>query len=75
MGAFEELLERGHSLVVIEHNMEVIQCADWIIDLGPEGGEDGGRVVYQGPRQGILECPASHTGRCLKRHLERKVTV
>lgn len=75
MGAFEELLERGHSLVVIEHNMEVIQCADWIIDLGPEGGEDGGRIVYQGPRQGILECPASHTGRCLKRHLERKVTV
>lgn len=72
MGAFEELLERGHSLVVIEHNMEVIQCADWIIDLGPEGGEDGGQVVYQGPRKGILECPASHTGACLKRYLERK---
>jgi excinuclease ABC subunit A len=72
MGAFEELLERGHSVVVIEHNLEVIQCADWIVDLGPEGGADGGKVVYAGPRNGILDCPASHTGRYLKRHLERK---
>jgi len=72
MGTFEELLERGHSLVVIEHNMEVIQCADWIIDLGPEGGEGGGRVVYAGPREGLLESPVSHTGCYLKRHLEKR---
>jgi len=72
MGAFEELLERGHSIVVIEHNMEVIQCADGIIDLGPEGGEGGGRVVYAGPRQGLLNVISSHTGRYLKRHLEKK---
>ncbi len=72
MGAFEELLERGHSVLVIEHNMEVIQCADWIIDLGPEGGADGGRVVYSGPREGILKCASSYTGRYLKNHLERK---
>jgi excinuclease ABC subunit A len=72
MGAFEELLGRGHSVLVIEHNLEVIQCADWIIDLGPEGGEEGGRVVYAGPREGILDCEASYTGRFLKRHLTKK---
>lgn len=72
MGAFEELLERGHSILVIEHNMEVIQCADWVIDLGPEGGEGGGRVVYGGPRQGLLDVPSSYTGRYLKRYLEKR---
>jgi excinuclease ABC subunit A len=72
MGAFEELLSRGHSVLVIEHNLEVIQCADWIIDLGPEGGEEGGRVVYAGPREGILDCEASYTGQFLKRHLRKK---
>lgn len=72
MGAFEELLERGHSVLVIEHNMEVIQGADWIIDLGPEGGEEGGRIVYSGPRAGLLKCLPSHTGRFLKNHLARK---
>lgn len=72
MRAFEELLERGHSILVIEHNMEVIQCADWVIDLGPEGGEGGGKVVYSGPREGLLNVPSSHTGRYLRRHLERK---
>ncbi len=72
MGAFEELLERGHSLLVIEHNMEVIQCADWIIDLGPEGGSGGGEVVYAGPRRGIVDRSSSHTGRYLKHHLEKR---
>lgn len=75
MGAFEELLARGHSLVVIEHNMEVIRCADWIIDLGPEGGEEGGNVVYAGPREGLLESPLSHTGHYLNRHLRRLVSA
>ena len=70
MNAFEELLERGHSVLVIEHNLEVIRCADWIIDLGPEGGEGGGNVVYAGPRDGILDCAASHTGRYLKRRFD-----
>ena len=72
IGAFEELLERGHSILVIEHNMEVIQCADWVIDLGPEGGEGGGQLVYAGSLEGLLEAPSSYTGRYLKRHLERK---
>ncbi len=72
MGAFEELLERGHSILVIEHNLEVIACADWLIDLGPEGGEGGGKLVYQGPRDGILHSSISHTGRYLKRLLEKR---
>ncbi len=72
LSAFEELLEQGHSLLVIEHNMELIRCADWMIDLGPEGGEGGGDVVYAGPRDGILKHPSSHTGRYLKRRLEKK---
>lgn len=72
MGAFEELLERGHSVLVIEHNMEVIQCADWVIDLGPEGGEEGGQVVYQGPRGGLVKVPASYTGRYLKELAQKK---
>jgi excinuclease ABC subunit A len=71
MAAFDELLARGHSLVVIEHNMEIIRFADWIIDLGPEGGESGGQLVYQGPRKGILNSSNSYTGRYLKVHCER----
>ncbi|MBI4115124.1 MAG: hypothetical protein HY447_00960 [Candidatus Omnitrophica bacterium] len=72
MGAFEELLERGHSIVAIEHNMEIIQCADWIIDLGREGGSEGGDVVYEGPREGLLNSSLSYTGQYLKRYLEKR---
>ncbi|MBI3307516.1 MAG: excinuclease ABC subunit UvrA [Candidatus Omnitrophica bacterium] len=71
MEVFEELLSRGHSLVVIEHNMEVIRSADTIIDLGPEGGEGGGQVVYAGPREGILKCPNSYTGKYLAKYLKK----
>ncbi len=67
--AFETLLARGHSLCVIEHNMEVIKCADYVIDLGPEGGGAGGEVVYQGALKGLLKTPQSHTGRALKDYL------
>jgi excinuclease ABC subunit A len=68
MNAFAELLERGNSLVVIEHNMEVIKCADHLIDLGPEGGEQGGEVVYQGPLKGILKAHRSYTGQFLRKY-------
>lgn len=68
MKAFEELLARGHSVVIIEHNMEVIQLADYVIDLGPEGGHLGGRLVYAGDVAGIEKVAASHTGRCLKEY-------
>lgn len=75
MEAFEELLARGHSVLVIEHHMEVIQCADWVIDLGPEGGEGGGNIVYGGPTAGLMNTPTSHTGRYLKRHFDRKAAI
>ncbi len=64
LASLESLLEKGHSVLVIEHNLEVIKCADWIIDLGPEGGSQGGRVVYEGVPEDIPE--ETHTGRYLK---------
>ncbi len=67
--AFETLLARGHSLCVIEHNMEIIKCADYVIDLGPEGGDAGGEVVYQGALKGLLKEGRSLTGQALKGYL------
>ena len=64
--AFRKLLEAGHTLVVIEHNLDVIKTADYIIDLGPEGGEDGGRVVATGTPEQVAQIEASHTGRYLR---------
>ncbi len=63
---FNALVDAGHSLVVIEHNLDVIKAADWIIDLGPEGGDGGGRVVAVGPPEKIIRSDESHTGRFLK---------
>ncbi len=68
--AFDRLLNRGHSILVIEHHLELIRLADHIIDLGPEGGSEGGRLVYAGPLAGILEVPGSYTGQCLKNHFD-----
>jgi excinuclease ABC subunit A len=64
--AFRKLLEAGHSLVVIEHNLDVVKTADYIIDLGPEGGEDGGFVVAAGTPEQVTQVEASHTGRYLR---------
>jgi excinuclease ABC subunit A len=64
--AFEQLLARGHSLVVIEHNLDVIRAADWIIDLGPEGGDAGGEVVCVGTTEDVARCERSHTGAALR---------
>ena len=66
LASFARLVERGHSLLVIEHNLEVVKCADWVIDLGPEGGDGGGRVVAAGPPEAIAAAAASHTGRFLR---------
>ena len=65
--AFEELLDRGHSLLVIEHHLGLIRLADHVIDLGPEGGDKGGEVVYQGDVSGLMECARSYTGQYLKK--------
>jgi len=66
LAAFKKLLQAGHSLLVIEHNLDVIKTADWIIDLGPEGGEEGGRIVAAGTPEQIIRVPESHTGRYLR---------
>jgi excinuclease ABC subunit A len=66
LDAFRRLLAAGHSLVVIEHNLDVIRAADWIIDLGPEGGEEGGYVVAAGTVADVIACRASHTGAALQ---------
>ncbi|WP_200828832.1 excinuclease ABC subunit UvrA [Caballeronia choica] len=65
MQALRRLMERGHSLIVIEHNLDVIRAADWIIDLGPEGGDGGGQVVCVGTPDDVAACDGSHTGRAL----------
>jgi excinuclease ABC subunit A len=66
LGVLDRLADAGNTLVVIEHNLDVIKCADWIIDLGPEGGDRGGLVVAAGPPEAVATVPASHTGRYLR---------
>jgi excinuclease ABC subunit A len=65
------LVDQGNTVVLIEHNLDVIKQADWIIDLGPEGGAAGGRIVAQGPPEKIAATPESYTGRYLRRVLRR----
>lgn len=67
---FHRLVREGHSVVVIEHNMDVVKCADWVIDLGPEGGQEGGEVVAEGPPEEIVRERRSHTGRYLRPYLK-----
>lgn len=66
LAAFDRLIERGHSIVVIEHHHDIIKSADWIIDLGPEGGDAGGRVVFAGTPEEMLKCKESYTAKYLK---------
>jgi excinuclease ABC subunit A len=68
---FQRLVDAGHSVLVIEHNLEVIKSADWIIDLGPDAGDQGGRIVAAGTPEQIAACPESHTGSALRGLLER----
>ena len=68
---FQRLVDHGHSIVVIEHNLEVIKCADWIIDLGPEAGNEGGEVVATGTPEQIAKIDKSHTGRFLRKALSK----
>jgi excinuclease ABC subunit A len=62
---FNALISCGHSIVVVEHNIEIIKCADWVIDLGPEGGEQGGQLVFAGTPEDLVYCRKSHTGKAL----------
>jgi len=69
-----ELVEQGNSVVVIEHNLDVVKTADWVIDMGPEGGDGGGTIVAQGQPETIMKAKASHTGRFLKEAQQRRPT-
>jgi len=74
MRALRKLMSAGHSLIIIEHNLDVIRAADWLIDLGPEGGEDGGELVCQGTPEEVKEHPTSHTAQALREyalHMDR----
>lgn len=71
--AFNALIEKGHSLVVIEHNVEIIKSGDWIIDLGPEGGNKGGELIFQGTPEDLVHCEGSYTGKFLKGKIPEKV--
>lgn len=71
MESLNALIERGHSVLIIEHNMDVIKCADYIIDLGPEGGKDGGAIVFEGTPEEIIQCPTSYTGRFLREKIKK----
>ncbi len=71
--ALNRLIEEGHTLIVIEHNTDVIKCADWVIDLGPEGGNAGGNLIFAGTPEDLLKCKESITGDFLKKNKKRKL--
>ncbi|APD47987.1 MULTISPECIES: excinuclease ABC subunit UvrA [Synechococcaceae] len=75
MDVMQRLVDKGNSIVVIEHNLDVIRCADWLIDLGPEGGNKGGEIVAAGTPEQVAEHPSSHTGRYLKEVLAQHPAV
>ena len=62
-------MEKGHSVLVVEHNLEVIKSADWVVDLGPEGGQAGGNLVFEGTPEELVSVKESHTGRYLAEKL------
>ena len=66
LGIIRDLVKRDNTVIVIEHNLDVISQADWIIDLGPEGGGKGGEIIFAGTPEDLLECANSHTGKYLK---------
>jgi excinuclease ABC subunit A len=67
---FQRLVDAGHSVIVIEHNLDVIKSADWIIDLGPDAGDEGGQIVAEGRPERIAACEESHTGKALRELLD-----
>jgi excinuclease ABC subunit A len=73
LGVLERLVEAGNSVLVIEHNLDVIKYADYLIDLGPEGGDGGGKLVCEGTPEVVAQCAQSYTGQYLKPMLEKGV--
>lgn len=70
LDSFNALIARGHSIIIIEHNLDVIKCADWVIDLGPEGGKEGGRIIFEGKPEDLVKVAESYTGAALKEKLK-----
>ena len=70
LNILQRLVDAGNSVLVIEHNLDVIQASDWIIDLGPEGGDKGGRIIFEGTPEQIIKARESYTGRYLKESLK-----
>jgi excinuclease ABC subunit A len=73
LNAIYQLRESGNTVVIIEHNMDIINACDYIIDLGPGGGEDGGRVLFQGPIEDFENCQKSETAYYLRKHLNKLI--
>jgi len=71
MDVMQRLVDKGNSIICIEHNLDVIRCSDWLIDLGPEGGDRGGELVVCGTPEEVAQHPTSHTGRYLAKVLEQ----
>jgi excinuclease ABC subunit A len=74
LAVLQQLVDRGNTVLVIEHNLDVIKCADWVIDLGPEGGASGGQIVAEGTPEAIAKCAESFTGQYLQRVLPRSAS-
>src|SRR5690606_5157539 len=70
--ALNALVESGHSVIVIEHNLDVVKCADYVIDLGKEGGKDGGHLLFVGTPEEMLQCKDSYTADYLREKMERE---
>ena len=70
LDVLQRLVDKGNSMIVIEHNLDVIRCSDWVIDLGPEGGDKGGEIIAQGTPETIAQCQNSYTGQYLKEVLK-----
>ncbi len=71
LSVLNSLADNGNSVIVVEHNLEVIAQSDWIIDIGPSGGKNGGRIVFEGVPEDILRCESSFTGQALKNALRQ----
>jgi excinuclease ABC subunit A len=71
--SFNALLDQGNTVLIIEHNMDIIKSADWVIDIGPEGGERGGSLVFEGTPEDLVNHTGSHTGEFLKQHLGQTI--
>jgi len=69
MKMLHQLADNGNTILIIEHNMDIIKCTDWIIDLGPDGGDFGGEIIFKGTPENLIKCEKSYTGKYLKKYL------